>query len=79
MREEKKAEKKSKEAGKKKGKENGQKEDSRTVRNRSISNGKPKEPIKIPEVVVPEEPVQQPEPETVYPVKPIFMKAFLGH
>uniref|UniRef100_A0A671FSE7 Sperm associated antigen 17 n=1 Tax=Rhinolophus ferrumequinum TaxID=59479 RepID=A0A671FSE7_RHIFE len=67
LKEEKKAEKKSKEAGKKKGKENGQKEDSTTVKNRSISKEKSKEQIKIPEIVVPEEPVQQPEPETVYP------------
>ncbi|XP_074174734.1 sperm-associated antigen 17 [Rhinolophus sinicus] len=69
LKEEKKAEKKSKEAGKKKGKDNGQKDDSRTVKTRSISNGKSKEQIKIPEVVVPEEPDQQPEPETVYPFR----------
>lgn len=79
LKEEKKAEKKSKDAAKKKGKENGQKEDSRTVKNRSISKEKSKEQIKIPEIVVPEEPVEQPEPKTVYPVKSIFLKAFLGH
>nr|XP_019586156.1 PREDICTED: sperm-associated antigen 17 isoform X4 [Rhinolophus sinicus] len=67
LKEEKKAEKKSKEAGKKKGKHNGQKDDGRTVKTRSVSNGKSKEQIKIPDVVAPEEPVQQPEPETAYP------------
>ncbi|KAI4549114.1 hypothetical protein MG293_001444 [Ovis ammon polii] len=66
LREEKKAEKKSKEAGKKKGKEKLEKEDSKILKKKSFIKEKLKEEqMKIPEVT--EEPLQEPEPEIVYP------------
>uniref|UniRef100_A0A8C7BE38 Sperm associated antigen 17 n=1 Tax=Neovison vison TaxID=452646 RepID=A0A8C7BE38_NEOVI len=66
LKEEKKAEKKSKEAGKKKGKEKVEKEDSKASKKKFLFKEKSKEEqIKIPEVA--EEPLQQPEPEIIYP------------
>ncbi|XP_017902002.1 PREDICTED: sperm-associated antigen 17 [Capra hircus] len=66
LKEEKKAEKKSKEAGKKKGKEKLEKEDSKILKKKSFIKEKLKEEqMKIPEVT--EEPLQEPEPEIVYP------------
>ncbi|XP_040086870.1 sperm-associated antigen 17 isoform X3 [Oryx dammah] len=66
LKEEKKAEKKSKEAGKKKGKEKLEKEDSKIFKKKSFTKEKLKEEqMKIPEVT--EEPLQEPEPEIVYP------------
>ncbi|XP_072824013.1 sperm-associated antigen 17 isoform X3 [Vicugna pacos] len=64
LKEEKKAEKKSKEAGKKKGKEKPEEED-RNFNRKSFTKDKSKEEqIKIPEMA--EEPLQEPEPKTVY-------------
>ncbi|DAA31586.1 TPA: sperm associated antigen 17 [Bos taurus] len=66
LKEEKKAEKKSKEAVKKKGKEKVEKEDSKIFKKKSFIKEKLKEEqMKIPEVT--EEPLQEPEPERVYP------------
>uniref|UniRef100_M3XR38 Sperm associated antigen 17 n=1 Tax=Mustela putorius furo TaxID=9669 RepID=M3XR38_MUSPF len=66
LKEEKKAEKKSKEAGKKKGKEKVEKEDSKASKKKFLFKEKSKEEqMKIPEVA--EEPLQQPEPEIIYP------------
>ncbi|XP_008704587.2 sperm-associated antigen 17 [Ursus maritimus] len=66
LKEEKKAEKKSKEAGKKKGKEKVEKEDSKPLKKKSLPKEKSKEEqMRIPEVA--EEPLQQPEPEILYP------------
>lgn len=77
LKEEKKAEKKSKEAGKKKGKEKVEKEDSKASKKKFLFKEKSKEEqMKIPEVA--EEPLQQPEPEIIYPVKSAFQEASLG-
>lgn len=71
LKEEKKAEKKSKDIGKKKGKEKVEREDSRVLKKKSFFKDKAKEEqIKISDVT--EEPLQQPEPEIVYPVTSIF-------
>lgn len=68
LKEEKKAEKKSKEAGKKKGKEKPEKEDSKIFKKKSFIREKSKEEqMKVPEIT--EEPLQEPEPEIVYPVE----------
>uniref|UniRef100_G1NTX6 Sperm associated antigen 17 n=1 Tax=Myotis lucifugus TaxID=59463 RepID=G1NTX6_MYOLU len=67
IKEEKKAEKKSKEVGKRRGKEKLEKEESRTVKKKSIFKEKAKEEqIKlsdIPEITI----IQEPQPEIVYP------------
>ncbi|KAB0385214.1 hypothetical protein FD755_000170 [Muntiacus reevesi] len=66
LKEEKKAEKKSKEAGKKKGKEKPEKEDSKVFKKKSFIKEKSKEEqMKVPEIT--EAPLQEPEPEIVYP------------
>lgn len=71
LKEEKKAEKKGKEAGKKKGKEKVEKEDSKPLKKKSLPKEKSKEEqMRIPEVA--EEPLQQPEPEILYPVISVF-------
>ncbi|XP_004420659.1 PREDICTED: sperm-associated antigen 17 [Ceratotherium simum simum] len=68
LKEEKKAEKKNKEAGKKKGKEKVEKEDSRLLKKKSFFKENAKEEqIRDPEVT--EEPLQQPEPQIVYPFR----------
>lgn len=68
LKEEKKAEKKSKDIGKKKGKEKVEREDSRVLKKKSFFKDKAKEEqIKISDVT--EEPLQQPEPEIVYPFR----------
>lgn len=69
IKEEKKAEKKSKEVGKRRGKEKVEKEETRTVKKKSIFKEKAKEEqIKLsdmPEMMT----LQEPQPEIVYPVK----------
>ncbi|XP_070252628.1 sperm-associated antigen 17 isoform X3 [Myotis yumanensis] len=67
IKEEKKAEKKSKEVGKRRGKEKLEKEESRTVKKKSIFKEKAKEEqiklSEIPEIKI----IQEPQPEIVYP------------
>ncbi|XP_045139651.1 sperm-associated antigen 17 [Echinops telfairi] len=68
LKEEKKAEKKSKDTGKRKGREKVEKEDGQILKKKSSLKDKAKEEqMKVPEPT--EEPLQSPEPETVYPFR----------